>query len=367
MSRSWAEIDGAAIRDNVAALIRLVRPTTKLCAVVKANGYGHGAVTAAAAAIEGGASYLAVANVDEGVALRQAGFEVPIWVLSEPEPHEFVTAAGFDLEPAIYSQRGLQAAEGVAKATSLKVHLKVDTGMHRAGVQPEGAVSLAIEIDRSRGLILGSVWTHLAAADQSEHPYNQIQFDRFDEAMDLISRVGIEVPLSHAANSAAALTLPRAHRDVIRCGIAIYGLAPSPAQAPLVLAAGLRPALSWHSRVSMVKRLNAGDRVSYGLLGQLEADANVATVAVGYADGYRRGLWKQGAVLIGGQRRPILGVITMDQIIVDCGTDEVSAGDEVVLLGRQGGEVISAQELAEWAGTISYEITCGISKRVERV
>lgn len=370
MSRSWVDIDLAAIARNVGAL-KATAPGAALCAVVKADGYGHGAGEVSRAALNAGATVLAVAQVDEGASLRDAGIDAPIWVLSEPEPHEFVSAAGFGLEPAIYSERGIEAAASVSRAAPLTVHLKVDSGMHRVGAHPDDVIERAVAIERASGLRLGSVWTHCATADEPGNPYTDRQLDRYDQVLDAMAGAGIEVPLRHAANSAGTLAHPRAHHDIVRAGIAIYGLAPSPAMLEAACEAGLTPALTWRSNVSFVKRLRAGDRVSYGQREGVDRPTNAATIPLGYADGYRRGLWKMGAVLIGGVRRPIIGVVTMDQIVVDCGDDDVAAGDDVVVIGEQTvgsvGDRITADELAAGLDTINYEVVCGISKRVERV
>ncbi len=370
MSRSWVDIDLDAIARNVGALMAAA-PDSGLCAVVKADGYGHGANEVARATLDAGATVLAVAQVDEGAALRDAGIDARIWVLSEPEPHEFVSAAGFGLEPAIYSERGIEAAASVARAAPLTVHLKVDTGMHRVGAHTDDAVALATAIERASGLQLGSVWTHCATADEPGNPYTDRQLDRYEQVLDAMTAAGVEVPLRHAANSAGTLAHPRAHHDIVRTGIALYGLAPSQAMVETACDVGLTPALTWRSNVAYVKRLRAGDRVSYGQRAGVDQPTTAATIPLGYADGYRRGLWQSGAVLIGGVRRPIIGVVTMDQIVVDCGDDDVAAGDDVVVIGEQTvgstGDRITADDLAADLDTINYEVVCGISKRVERV
>ncbi len=365
MTRSFAQIN----LDHIAANTRVLRaaaPDAKLCAVVKADGYGHGEIAAARAVVQGGASYLAVARVEEGVRLREAGIEQPIWVLAEPLRSEFESVAKSELQPCVYSAVGIEAAgaAGAATETKLTVHLKVDTGMHRVGAAPADLLDLARRIESHKNLVLGSVWTHCAVADEPQNPFTEVQLHRFDAALQELKEAGIDVPLSHAANSAATIWHPRAHHDVVRCGIALYGLAPSPALHGVL---NLKPALSWHSAVSFVKRLQPGDRVGYGLQTELTSAANAATVPVGYADGYARSLWRsRPMVLIGGKPRNILGVITMDQLVVDCGDDAVSVGDEVVLIGRQGEVETTASDLATALGTINYEVVCGISRRVER-
>lgn len=367
MSRSTVTIDLAALRHN-AAVLKAAAPGAELCAVVKADGYGHGEVAAAHAAITAGATILAVARVVEGCRLRNAGIEAPIWVLSEPEPREWIDVADYDLQAAVYTHAGIDmaaAAAGAApKGTGLSVHLKIDTGMHRVGAAPVDAVALAEQIVAAPMLALSSVWTHLAMADVPDEEFNNEQLDRFEVVLANLEAAGIEVPRTHASNSGAVHAWPRAHRDVIRCGISLYGMPPSPALAGVL---DLQPALRWTSSVSMVKQLERGDRVSYGQRTEVTAATNAATVPVGYADGYRRSLWDgPPLVLVGGKRRRILGVVTMDQMVIDCGDDEISPGDEVVLIGTQGDDTVTADDLAAALGTINYEVTCGITNRVAR-
>ena len=365
MSRSKATVDLAAIRHN-AAVLRAAAPGAELCAVVKANGYGHGEVAAAQAAIDGGATILGVARVIEGCRLRNAGLNQPIWVFSEPDDREYADAADYDLQLAVYSTEGIAAAGAASAdvATGMTVHLKIDTGMHRVGADPADAVALARQIADHPTLLLGSVWTHLAVADDPDNTFTENQLDRFEAALAEIEGAGIEVALTHAANSGGVHAWPRAHRDVIRCGISLYGLPPSPALAG---ALDLQPALQWTSTVAFVKRLQPGDRVSYGQRTEISKPTTAATVPVGYADGYRRALWAaEPSVLIGGKKRRILGVVTMDQMVVDVGDDDISAGDEVVLIGTQDQASVTADDLASHLDTINYEITCAISDRVAR-
>ena len=363
MARAFAEIDAAAITHNTAAMVGRAL-TSEVCAVVKADGYGHGAATAAAAALEGGASRLGVAQVAEGISLRSDGFDQPIWLFSEPDPGEFVDCVRFGLEPPLYSERGIQACIDATRGSSLAVHMMIDTGMHRVGIQPDTAASVATRLAAQSGMELSSVWTHLAVADEPGHPYTDSQLDRFETALEDIESAGVEIPLTHAANSAATIAVPRAHRDVVRPGIALYGMPPSAALRDMV---ELKPAVKLWSTVSLVKRLNAGDRLSYGLRTTLIRDANIATLPIGYADGVPRRWWENGEVLIHGERCKIVGVVTMDQLMVDVGDLPVVAGDEAVLIGRQGDEGISATDWADALGTINYEITCGIGARVSRI
>jgi alanine racemase len=364
----WAEVDLGAIRRNAAILGAIAAPAA-VCAVVKANAYGHGSVPAARAALEGGATSLGVALVEEGAQLRADGIGAAILLLSEPPPGAMADVHALGLIPTLYTPAAVvAAAKAVADAPDqapMTVHVKVDTGMHRVGASPAEAVSLALAVEERPELRLGGLWTHFAVADDPDDPFTSVQADRFGEVIAGLAARGVRPPILHASNSAGCLAHPSVHHDMVRCGIALYGLAPSPA---LEGRADLQPALSLHARVSHVKRLAAGEGISYGLRYRLERPSLVATVPVGYADGVP---WRLGAaageVLIGGRRRPIAGSVTMDQITVDCGDDDgVSPGDEVVLLGRQGNESVGAWEWAQKADTIAYEIVCRIGPRVPR-
>lgn len=368
---AWAEVDLGAIRDNAALLVRTVAPA-RLCAVVKASGYGHGAVAVGRAALEGGASWLAVALVEEGAELRAHGIDAPVLLLSEPPGEAMDDVVALGLTPTIYTRRGLgAAAKAVASAGALQplpVHVKVDTGMHRVGVGVDDALSMVRSVGQHPELRLGGFWTHFAVADDPGDPFTALQCDRFGAAVEELTSLGLRPALVHAANSAGALAHPPSRYDLVRCGISLYGVAPSAALASVAPLPPLRVALSLRARVSFVKRVAGGEAVSYGLHRPLSRRSTVATVPVGYADGVP---WRLGAsggeVLIGGRRRPLAGAVTMDQILVDCGDSGVRPGDEVVLLGRQGAEQVTAWDWASLTGTIAYEILCGISSRVPRV
>jgi alanine racemase len=364
---AWAEVDLDAVMANVALLRDRVAPAA-VWAVVKAGGYGHGAVPVARAALAAGAEGLCVALLQEGAELRRAGISAPVLVLSEQPPELAPDLVALGLVPTVYTRAGVALVADAVRAAWLPpypVHLKVDTGMHRVGAAPDDAGALARTIADSPDLVLDGCFTHLAVADEPDDPYTAWQLERFDAVLADLASAGISPRLVHAANSAGGLAHAAARRSLVRCGIGIYGIAPGPGVAGP--AAGLRPALSLHARVSQVKRLPAGARLSYGLRYRLAADATVATVPIGYADGVSRRLSSTGGeVLVGGRRRPIAGVVTMDQLMLDCGDDEVAVGDEVVLLGRQGDEEISAAEWADRLGTIGYEIVCGIGARVPR-
>jgi len=367
VARAWADVDLEAVAHNVRTLRQHVAPA-RLCAVVKADGYGHGAVPAGKAALGAGADWLAVAQVHEAAALRGAGIEAPLLVLSEPRADELEVAVGLEARLTVYSAEMVAALADTARrlgGPAVNVHLKVDTGMRRVGIEPGDVLALAKAIVVSPHLELEAVLTHLPVADEPGNPFTDEQLARFDGVLDDLRRAGIEPPLRHVANSAAAIAVPASRYDLVRCGIAMYGVPPAPALDGLV---DLRPALSLASEVSFVKQVPAGQGVSYGLRQRTSQDTVVATVPIGYADGVFRSLPLAGAeVLIHGQRRPMIGVVTMDQLMVDCGPGaDVRPGDDVVLLGAQGDERITPDEWAGRLGTISYEVVCAIGPRVER-
>lgn len=363
----WSVIDLSAVRANVATMVNMVAPSAVM-AVVKADAYGHGAVPVAFAALDAGAQWLGVALVEEGVALRDAGVNAPIMLLSEPALAAAPTVIAHDLTPVVYTDGCIDAlAKAMAecgRVTPLDVHLKVDTGMHRVGCRPGHALELAGRINEEPGLRLAGLCTHLAVADEVNNDFTAEQLAHFNSVLAAFAESGVNPGIVHAANSAAALAYPESRYDLVRVGIAVYGIAPAEELAKVL---PLAPVLSMKASVSHVQRLEAGQRISYGLRYELGSASNIATVPVGYADGIPRKLGAAGGeVLVGGVRRQIAGTVTMDQLMVDMGDDDVAVGDEVVLLGRQGREEITAVEWARRVETIPYEIVCQIGPRVPR-
>ncbi len=358
-------IDLAAIGRNTAAIAAIVGPA-EVCAVVKADAYGHGAVEVARVAIDHGATWLAVAVVDEGLALRSASGDHPILLLSEPSPAAMDDAHGGWLIPTLYTDEGIDAAERSARrgVRPWPVQLKVNTGMNRVGARPDDAVRLARRIVGSEHLELGGVWTHLATADDPTDAATDRQLDLYEEILAALDAAGIDPGVRHAANSAATLLHPRARYDLVRPGIALYGVTPAlGVDVPIEL----EPALSVTAEVAFTHRVAVGEGISYGLRHVFDHDATVATVPVGYADGVARRLGLLNAdVLVGGRRRRMVGAVTMDQLMIDCLDDDVSVGDEVVLLGRQGDELVTAEEWAGLLGLIPYEVVCGLGPRLPR-
>ena len=364
---AWAEVHTGLISHNVAIVAQRTAPV-QVWAVVKANGYGHGAIQVANAALAGGATGLCVAIVDEGVALRRAGITAPILLLSEQPAELADLIVGYQLTPTVTTTRGaaVLAASASAADQTVKIHIKVDTGMHRVGVAPNEVVSLASFISSYESLTIEGVYTHFAVADDPSHPANASQLNAFNAVLDGLSSRGINPPLVHAANSAAALANEPSRFTMVRLGIAMYGLRPGPGVAELC--AGLIPAMSIKARVSAVRWVEAGEAVSYGLVRPLTKGSLIATVPIGYADGVPRALGRTNIqVLLNGVPRSFAGTITMDQLMIDCESDSsVTVGDEVVLIGKQGEHSVTADDWAEALGTIGYEIVCGISPRIFR-
>lgn len=364
MRPSHVEVDLEAIRSNVAAIASTVAPAV-VCAVVKADGYGHGDLPAAEMALEGGAEWLAVALVEEGIRLREGGISAPILLLSEPTPEEAHLVVEWDLVPTVYRHSFLEVLAGcVGSRAPLPVHLKVDTGMHRVGAAPVDGLELAVAIDEDSAFDLEGVWTHFAVAEEDAE-FTQTQIARFDAFVADLARRSIEPPILHAANTAGGLLFPQARYSMVRAGLGIYGLRPAPNVAPHL---ALRPAMRVVSAVSYVRQYPAGTRPSYGRRRALATAANVATVPIGYADGVSRRLSSVGGVvLIRGREYPYAGTVTMDQIVVDLGDDPVEVGDEVVVMGIQGAAAVSAERWAEWMDTINYEVVCNFGPRLPRL
>jgi alanine racemase len=368
---AWAEIDLGALRHNVATLAAHIG-SQELWAVVKADAYGHGAIECARVALQSGAQGLCVALVSEGVALRQAGINAPILIMSEQPAEQHRDIISYGLIATLYNEATITQFARTANDLEIMatVHVKVDSGMHRVGVSPEDAVKVANLVAESPWLSLEGMFTHLATADAADTQFAQQQISAFSQSVERVRASGVDVRHVHVSNSASAIRRLDAGVGctMARVGIAMYGI-PGDAHSNSFGAAhqlDLRPVMSIHARVSHVQRVVAGQGVSYGLKRPLERDSTIVTLPLGYADGVPRGLWESGSVLIGGIRRAFAGVVTMDQILVNCADDAVHIGDEVVLIGTQGSEVITANEWANKMGTIGYEIVCAISARMPR-
>ena len=361
----WAEVDLDALRHNVRTL-RGVAPTAELMGVVKGYAYGHGNPVCAQTMLDAGATRLGVARVAEALHLRDAGIEAPIHVFTEPPYEAAAAVVGADLVSAVYTKTFASALSGAAAAAgkTVPVHVKIDTGMHRVGVPAEDALDAVATIAKMPHLRIEGAWSHLAIADVPDHPFTRKQLALFDELVEKIESTGLELRYKHIANSAATLSLPEAHRDIVRVGVAAYGLWPGPA---LRGSADLRPVMSLKARINMVKSVGAGEGVSYGLGYQLPKEGRVITIPCGYADGYDRGLSGRADVLVRGRRFKVSGAVCMDQFMVDVGDASVETGETATLLGSDGDERVTAEELAEKVDTINYEITARIPSRVPRI
>ncbi|WP_229372012.1 alanine racemase [Umezawaea beigongshangensis] len=361
--RAEVRVDLTALEHNVALLARTAATSgSAVMAVVKADGYGHGAVQVARAALRAGATWLGACSLPEAVTLREAGITAPVlaWLDVPGEDVDLGVAAEVDVSVSSLRELHEVAAAARRAGTRGRVHLKIDTGLSRNGCTPDLWPELVAEAATTPEVEVVAVWSHLACADELGHPSIDAQAARFATAHQQARAAGLN-PLRHIANSAAALTRPDLHFDLVRPGIAVYGLNPVPVEFDL------RPVMSFHSTVVLVKRVAAGEAVSYGQIWTAPRDTTLALVPVGYADGVPRSLSGRMEVLLGGERRPVVGRICMDQLVVDCGDDVVREGDEVVLFGSGERGEPTAREWADSIGTIDYEIVTGMSRpRVRR-
>jgi alanine racemase len=367
---TWVEIDLDAVASNVRLAQKLVGPDVGLCAVLKADGYGHGAVGIARTALNNGAAMLAVACLAEAITLRRAAIDAPILVLGYTPPWQARETVRYDVTATVYDLDGARAFSQAAADLNrpARLHVKVDTGMGRLGLLPADVLPFVRQVMALPGLVVEGIFTHFSVADsiEAEHiAHTDSQLAAFEAVLADLAAAGIHLPIVHAANSAATVGRPAAHFTMVRLGIALYGLAPSTVTP---LPAGFRPALRWKTQVAQVKTLPPGSPISYGNTFRTQRETVVAVVPVGYADGFRRAPLHWGYVLVRGRRAPIVGRVTMDQTMLDV-TDiaGVRQGDEVALIGRQGEEEITVEQIAERLGTISYEVVAEILARVPRI
>lgn len=363
---TWAEVDLDAVEFNIRAIQRAIGPAGDIFAVVKANAYGHGAAAVAQAALQAGAKRLAVHRAIEGLDLREAGLQAPILVLGYTPLDGARRVVEARLTPSVVTLDFARALSGLAQELGfpVPVHIKVDTGMNRHGLAPEAMRSFANELRHLPGIFIEGIFTQFSTADWTDRRFALEQLHAFNCVLADLHRDGIAIPLVHAANSAAIFNLPEAHFGGVRPGLAMYGIAPS-TQWPLPVE--LHPALSLKSRVVRVHNISPGGSISYNRSYIADRPLRAALVPVGYGDGFPRSLSDRGWVLIRGQRARILGLVCMDQVIVDVSSiPGVRVDDEVVIIGRQGNEQISVQELADLAGTVPNEILASLSARVVR-
>ena len=379
-SLTWAEIDLNAYAHNIRELRRVTQPGARLMAVVKADGYGHGAVEAARAALQNGAESLGVARLHEAVELREAGLEAPILVFGYSPPDSAETLIDYDLTQTVYSPATAEAlSDRAARIGKIKIHIKVDSGMGRLGLlleEPAGGISDDISaantdsdvaaINRLANFEVEGIFTHFATSDSADKSYANRQLNRFMDFLNRLNRAGLSPPVKHAANSAAVIDMPDSHMDMVRPGIATYGLYPSNEVNHRNVQ--LKPVMTLKSRIIHLKKVPAGFNISYGITFQTKNPTTIATVPVGYADGFNRLLSSRGHMLVHGQRVPVVGRVCMDLTMLDVGSlSGVEIEDEVVVFGQQGQKAITADELAATQNTINYEIVTSITARVPRV
>ncbi|MGQ9871552.1 alanine racemase [Leptodesmis sp.] len=367
--RAWVEIDVAALAHNVQQVKSLLSQQTDLMAVVKADAYGHGATTVARTVLQAGASWLGVATIPEGIELREAGIQAPILILGATyTPAQIQAIARWNLQPTLCTpKQALVFSETMADlryGKPLPVHLKIDTGMSRLGTPWQEAVEFVQLAHRLPHLEIASIYSHLATAESRDRTTAQQQ-QRFEWVIEQVKQAGLTCPRLHLANSAGTLTDPGLHYDLVRVGLALYGLYPAEHLKPIL---SLKPALQVKARVTQVKTLQPGTGVSYGHRFVADREMQMAVVAIGYADGIPRNLSNQMTVLVQGQKVPQIGAITMDQLMLDVSqVPDLQEGDVVTILGRSGQQCISADDWAAILGTISWEILCGFKHRLPRV
>jgi alanine racemase len=377
---TWAEISLDAYAHNIKELRRVTRPPARLMAVVKANGYGHGAVEVAREALQNGAQYLGVARINEAIPLREAGLEAPILIFGYSPPDLAPMLIEYELTQSVYSLSTASALSEKAarQGKKIEVHLKVDSGMGRLGflleatngtpddIAAQNPVRAIEAITRLPGLTVEGIFTHFATADSADKSYADLQLDRFKDLINRLQKEGLEPPVRHAANSGALIDMPNSHLDMVRPGIATYGLHPSDEVNKSMV--DLKPVMTLKSRIIHLKRVAPGFNISYGITFQTKNHTTIATVPVGYADGFNRLLSSRGHMLVHGQRVPIVGRVCMDLTMLDVGgISGVALEDEVVVFGEQANEAITADEIATSIGTINYEVVSTITARVPRV
>ena len=358
-----AVVDLKAIAHNVGQVRKRIGNHRDLMAVVKADGYGHGAVEVSLSVLKSGANCLGVAVPEEGEEIRRAGLDAPITVLGLIQPEEAYKVIDFGLEQTICSIEVAEALNQIAsnKGTVVNVHIKIETGMGRVGVQPVDALAFARRIEKFKNLTIKGIFSHFSCADEVDKTFAKKQVEIFDGVVREIEASRIKIPKKHMANSAAILDLPESYYNLVRPGIMLYGLYPSPEVSHSI---ELKPSMTFMTRVTFVKKVPSGTPISYGRVFVTDKEIPVATLPVGYADGYSRALSGRGDVLVKGFRAPLIGRICMDMCMIDVsGVENVRPGDEVILFG----EGLPADEVAEKLGTINYEVVCGVGKRVPRV
>ena len=369
LNRAWAEINLDNIAHNVKEIRRVTNKNAEIMGVVKADAYGHGVFEVTRTLLANGVSRLAVSMLDEAIQLRREGIEVPILVLGYTDPARANEILENDVTQSVYSHELAQALskEAVRQGKKVKLHIKIDTGMSRIGFMPGySAVKNVMEIEKLPNVIIEGLFTHFASADEKDRDYTLMQFEKFMSICCELQRIGIHIPVKHCANSAGIIEYPEMHLDMVRPGIILYGMYPSNEVCKEKI--DLKPAMTLKANVIMVKEIEQNTPISYGRIFTTERKSKIATIPIGYADGYSRMLSNKGRVLINGQFAPVVGRICMDQCMIDV-TDiegDIEVGDEVVLIGEQGQRNISVEDVAETIGIINYELVCIVGKRIPR-
>ena len=364
---TWAEVSLDAIEQNIKAFRNYIQPQSKLMAVVKADAYGHGAVEVAKSAIDAGADYLAVALLDEAIQLRQAGIRFPVLVLGYTVPEAAEEAIRNDITLTVYTQ---DVAESIEKAAdklgeTTRIHIKIDSGMNRIGIKTKAGALDLIQSIQSQHVIVEGIFTHFADADNPDPTYTMKQFEYFTKLIDYLEKHNISIPIQHCCNSAGTIAYPKMHLDMVRVGVSLYGLYPSDHLQSKI---SLRQAMSFKTKPVMIKTVEANQPISYGCTFSPESQSKIATIPVGYADGFSRSLSNKGNVTVHGVRVPIVGRICMDQAMIDVtGIEELNQNDVITIFGDPHDGYISMKEVADQMNTIHYETACLIGRRVPRV
>lgn len=360
---TWAEVNLSCLDFNFRQIKKLLKPQTKVMVTVKADAYGHGLLPVSKRLLSLGADFFGVASIDEGIKLRQAGFKVPILVLGAILRSDILPVFKYGLTVTVCDLEFAYAINSKAKSLKKKanVHIKVDTGMGRIGFAYQDAGSLIRKIKGCKFIDLEGIFTHFAFADMDKD-FTLKQIQMFNRLIDGLRKSGINIPLAHAANSAGVADYSSSHFNMVRPGLIIYGLYPAEG-----LSINIKPLLSLKTKVVFIKKMPKGSGVSYGHIYTTPQETRVATIPIGYGDGYPRNLSNIAPVLIGGKRFTVSGRVCMDQIMIDIGKARISVGDEVTLIGPQGRQKITTEEVAALAGTIPYEIVCGLGSRVPRI
>ncbi len=368
--RTWAEINLDAAEHNIRAIREITDPNAKIMAVVKADGYGNGFYEMADTFLKNGADMLAVAMLQEGIAIRRSGITAPVLILGTCLPDMLEGLIDYDITPNVYSYDTAESISEIAvkKGKTVKIHIKLDTGMSRIGYLVnddtyESVIDEILKISRLPNIEIEGIFSHFSTSDEADGAYTRMQLDRFMSVCGGLEDKGLKIPLRHIANSAGIMMYPEAHLDMVRPGVILYGMYPSDevdkTRLPLI------PVMTFKSVVTNIKTAESGRGVSYGKEFVTPAPTRIATIAAGYADGYLRGIAKNGFIMVNGEKAPIIGRICMDQCMIDAtNVHNISIGDEVILFGEEG---VTIDDIAKSLNTINYEVSCGISKRVPRV